>query len=561
MLILGLADNHDSGAVLVEDARILAACGQERIDRQKNSGAFPWGAIDAVLDVAGKRLRDIDRVVFGTSFTPSYALRRWPDLHHNRKGADNQFDYLLNLYILYQVGLVKRGMQGMELRACKALLGKQLKKGGIEAPVDLMDHHSAHAQAAWRTQALDPCLVFTVDAMGDGTTVGVWLGRDGELEKLWSQSGLAAINTYYSRVTQFLGFLPNRHEGKVTGLAALADPPEALLAHFRTLLRFEAPGFSTLDYRKRQSVDDPFYKELSRWSREEVAAATQTVLEEAVCALVDHWVAETGVADIALCGGIHANVKLNQRISELPAVDSMWVFPHMGDGGLPLGAALAAANAPPATLETLYLGPRYTDNEIARELHLAHLKKTRPEDLAKEVANLLAQGKVVARFDGAMEYGPRALGNRSVLVRPDDPKVNDWLNDRLDRSEFMPFAPVVRAEDAPTFFPGLDKASQAARFMTTCFPCTPAFRKAAPGAVHVDDTARPQVLRREDNPDFYRILEEFCSATGLPALINTSFNRHEEPIVCSPHNAIRSWRESELDALAIGPYLVLRDAS
>ena len=191
-----------------------------------------------------------------------------------------------------------------------------------------------------------------------------------------------------------------------------------------------------------------------------------------------------------------------------------------------------------------------------KELKIAGLKGQRPEDLASVVADLLADGQVVARFDGPMEFGPRALGNRTLLVRPDAPDVNEWLNKRLERTEFMPFAPVVLEEDAGRLFVGVDKARDAARFMTVCFEATDEMKQLCPGCVHVDGTARPQIIRHEDNPAYAAILRAFKNKTGIPALINTSFNMHEEPIVCSPYDAIRAWKRGKLDALILGPYLI-----
>ncbi len=557
MRILGFADNHDSSAAVVANGRVVAACGQERIDRVKNSGAFPWGAIDAVLDQAGLRYRDIDRIVCGSAFTPSFLLRRFPGLHQEQKRGRGQFSYPLNLYFLYQSALRKAGLHSLEVKACQRLLETHLKQRPFEVQqVEMVDHHTAHAQAAYRTQPRSQCLVITVDAMGDGQSVTVRVGRDGELEPGFAQSGLAAINTYYSRTTEWLGFTPNRHEGKVTGLAAYTEPPTALLDHYRKLLHHEGSGLSTLNMFARHSPQDDFYRVLEGYNREEIAAALQRVLEEAICGLVAHWVQETGIGDVAVCGGVFANVKLNQRIVELDCVDSLWVYPNMGDGGLAAGGALAVASPSPAAMETPYLGPSYADNVIARELNIAGLRPSKPKDLAREVAQLLADGKVVARFDGQMEWGPRALGNRTLLCRPDDPTVNDWLNKKLKRTEFMPFAPAVLAEDAGRLFKGHDKAPQSARFMTVCFEAQSELAELGRGVVHVDGTARPQVVHEADAPQFHRILHHFRELTGLPALINTSFNLHEEPIVCSPFDAIRAWKQGELDALAIGPYLV-----
>jgi carbamoyltransferase len=561
MLTLGLSDNHDASAALVQDRRLISACGQERVDRIKNSGVFPLDAMDATLDAAGLRYRDVDKVVLGSAFTPSWLLRRFPGFHHQQKKANSQFSPLLNAYILYQVALQKAKATGLETRLCRGLIQRQLRHRGLEnTQVVLMDHHSAHAHSAYRTQSHDQALVFTLDAMGDGISATVWQGQNGQLNRLFAQSGLAAINTYYSRVTEFLGFTANRHEGKITGLAAYAEAPPELVAHFAKQLRFVEPGFSRTNYASRQHPEDAFFRVLKRFSREEIASALQAQLERAVCDMVRYWVKKTKANHVAVAGGTFANVKLNQRIAELPCVASLWVYPNMGDGGLAAGAALSGGEVPPHRLKTTYLGPDPGIGEMARALSRAGLKRTKPRNMALSVAKLLNAGKVVAHFDGAMEWGPRALGNRSLLVRPDDPRINEWLNERLSRTEFMPFAPIVRAEDAPRFFIGLEKAAEAARFMTVCFDCTDAFKKQAAGVVHVDGTARPQVLHEQDNPRLHTILTAFQDLSGLDSLVNTSFNLHEEPIVCTPNDAVRAWKEGRLDALSMGPFLVTQPA-
>jgi carbamoyltransferase len=555
--ILGIADNHDASAALVSDGRLVAACGQERIDRIKNSGAFPWGAIDATLDAGGIRARDVDRVVFGTAFTPSWLLRRFPDAHHKRK-HQGQFDPALNAYIAYQVGLRSTGLHMQEAEACRRLLHKKMKdRGFVNASVDVLDHHMSHAQAAYRSQPHASALVITVDAMGDGRSATASVGRNGLISMHWSQSGFAAVNTFYSRITEYLGFTANRHEGKVTGLAALATPPPGLLQHMRTQLRFVKGRFSRTNYLKTQSLSDPFYVALKDYSREEVAAAAQGALEEAVCDLVRHHIRRTGIADVAVCGGVFANVKLNQRLAELDELKSLSVFPNMSDGGLAVGAAMASAGMPPQSLETAYLGPSFDDENLARSLATGDLRPQKV-DVMKRVLELLEEGKVVARFDGAMEFGPRALGNRSLLLRPDDPSANQWLNARLKRSEFMPFAPLLADEDAEACFVDVNVARDAARFMTVCFQATESFAQLCPGVVHVDGSARPQLLRQQDNPVLHELLVQWKARTFIPALVNTSFNLHEEPIVCTPGDAVRAFKQAELDALWMGPYLVER---
>ncbi len=230
---------------------------------------------------------------------------------------------------------------------------------------------------------------------------------------------------------------------------------------------------------------------------------------------------------------------------------------------MPVGAALAAyydhPQAPPVErrlcMEHVFLGPSFSDEEIRQELERAGVEADYHQDIESEMAKLLASGKVVARFNGPMEYGPRALGNRSILYQPTDPSVNDWLNDALARTEFMPFAPATLWEKADASFEGVDGARQTARFMTITFRCTPWMQETCPGVVHLDGTARPQLVRQDDNPSFYRVIEEYQRLTGLPTIINTSFNMHEEPIVCTPQDAIRAFRQGRLDFLAIGHWL------
>ncbi len=560
MIVLGIADNHDSGAAICIDGRLISAVNQERIDRVKQSGAFPWGAIDEALRVAGVVERQVDRIVFGTSFTPSAILRAAPERHAAAK-AGGQFSPWLHGYIVYQSGLKATGLHTLEVDACKRILTRRLKaRPFVKASIEMMDHHRAHAEGAYRTQARQRALVLTVDAMGDGTTATASLGIDGQLDLLWRQSGLASINTFYSRVTERLGFTAIRHEGKITGLAAYADAPPALLHHFRSRVRFEGPGFSRMAAERIDRADDSFWGELANWSREEVASAAQQILEEAVVAYVAHWVQETGVGHVAVAGGVFANVKLNQHIAALPEVDSLWVIPHMGDGGLAAGAALGAAGATPTRLSHAYWGPSFTDKECRQALATAGIKRHRPKDAVDKVARLLAKGKVVGRFHGGMEWGPRALGNRSILARPHDPTVNDWLNERLGRSEFMPFAPVVRVEDAERYFLGTPKAMDAARFMTVCFETTARFQEECPAAVHVDGTARPQFIDADTQPELHKLLGAVGDLTGTPVLINTSFNLHEEPIVCTPSDAIRAWQGATLDVLWLGEQVLTQRA-
>jgi carbamoyltransferase len=302
------------------------------------------------------------------------------------------------------------------------------------------------------------------------------------------------------------------------------------------------------------------------WTKEDLAASIQVLSEEVARDCVGHWVRRTGRRNVALAGGLFANVRINEEIHALPEVERTFVHPGMSDEGLAVGAALALQGEAdrrrgrpyePRALDHVYLGSAFGAGEIASAVRAAGLKATHhPGAIEVEVARQLSLGKVVARFDGAMEYGPRALGNRSILYQPGDPSVNDWLNELLRRTEFMPFAPASLAEHTAQLYQDPAGAEDTARFMTVTFHCTPWMAERCAGVVHVDNTARPQIVRREDNPSYHRIIEEYARRTGVPVIINTSFNIHEEPIVRTPQDAIRAFLDSALDYLAIGEVLV-----
>jgi len=562
MRVLGISDNHNAGAALTIDGRLVAAVNEERLTRAKNASGFPERAIAETLRVGGLTPAEIDLVVVAGEITPSFFLRRAPRFHQRAKAGSGQFGALFSLYIYYQVAARRLGWPyRLDRRWSQRLLARRLAALGFRCPVEMRDHHQAHAEGAFLCGPFARATIITADAMGDGVTATVSVGRaDGRIERVYAQSGLAALNPYYSRVTALLGFTPLRHEGKVTGLAAYGDPAR-LAPLFRRQLHFCGPGFSTLGHPLRDHPRLGWRRQLWAEPPADVAAGCQRALEEAVTAFVDYWVRRTGVADVALAGGIFENVKLNQRVRELASVAAVSVFPHMSDGGLAAGAALAASGGRPAPLPTIYLGASYDEETIRAELTRAGVRYERPADIADAVAEALAAGEVVPRFTGAMEYGPRALGHRSIYFRADDPSANDWLNKRLGRSEFMPFAPMTTDEAADRFFVGLDGARFAARFMTMCFDCTAEMKRVAPGCVHVDGTARPQVVRREDCPDAHAILTAGERRGRPPILLNTSFNMHEEPIVMSPADAIGAWRAAGFRCLAIGPFLATAGAA
>ena len=364
----------------------------------------------------GVAYKDVDVIAVGSSFTPSAVLRQFPEQHQNAK-EHGQFSAKLHGYLVYQSTLRKLGLEKTEIAACARIIRDKLKQRPFENyTLEMLDHHQCHAEAAYRTQSKDRCLVLTIDAMGDGLSATTWKGENGTLQSLWSQSGLSAMSMFYSRVTEILGYKPLRHEGKITGLAALAEAPQALVDHFQKSVHFDEKRgrFNRVPIAKPAQPTDAFWTFCNDFTPAEVASAAQLVLERNMCAYVSHWVKETGLSDVVVAGGIFANVKMNQRLAALDCVESLWVLPHMGDGGLGAGAALKAANAQPTALPNVYLGfeaPRTDVFKAIKRNNLTH----NPVDLER-IADILCDGGVVARACGKMEWGPRALGNRSILV-------------------------------------------------------------------------------------------------------------------------------------------------
>ena len=556
MIILGIADNHDSGAALMIEGKLVAAVNQERIDRDKNSSAFPYGAIDAVCSLARISPREIDIVVVGTSYTPSAVLRFAHGFHQKYK-KEGQFSKALHGYMLYQSVLRRTGLEQIEKKASQWIVQKNLSAICPQNPdIFMMDHHEAHAQGAYRTQHLDRCLVLTLDAMGDGCSATVWQGEKGTLRRLWDQSGLAAINLFYSRITEVLGFRPLRHEGKITGLAARGVIDSDLVEEMRRQVSFSNGKFTRMAVWTPASKTDAFWKKIQNTNRDIVAACAQKVLEEVTCAYVEHWIKKTGCGNIALAGGVFANVRLNQKIALLPCVNSIWVLPHMGDGGLAVGAILGQNNSTPQSIKDVFWGPKHNKIDKQRAIQ-RHSVRIITEDVIEQAVEILCGGGIIARSTGRMEWGPRALGNRSVLACAQDSSITDRLNQKLHRSDFMPFAPMIREEDASKYLCDIEKYGHCLSFMTICVHTTPLLQKLAPAIVHIDGTVRPQLIHKEDQPEIHTLLTRIDEKTGVGVLINTSFNLHEEPIVCTPDESIRAAIAADLDALWLEEKLLL----
>lgn len=584
MGILGIVCSHDGTLSYVENGRHEFSIGEERINRVKAYIGFPFSALRYALDNGMLDPAKVDAVAVPLAHYPSRAAemfafiltedKKYYDLQNDPKPkdfylADDDWKQIKNDEDCQQY--VRTKIAG--------LLGKH----GIKAPIYFHDHHHSHAASAYYSSGLKgrKVLALTMDGEGDGLSATVSLCEDGKITRLSQTDKFNSAGYIYSAVTKKCGFKVSRHEGKITGLAAYGDPTKAYDFFAKHIVfeegRLRVKGLKgfRLDQRIIQKIlgyfginvpigADELIDRYGEISHADLSATIQRLLEDRIELIVRYWVQKTGVRDVVVAGGIFANVKFNQRIGELDCVDSLFVFPDMGDGGTAYGAAMLTQaeqgnfSADISKLETVYLGPEFSDEAIESFLREEpSLTYSRSGNVAAEAAALIADKKIVGWFQGRMEYGPRALGHRSILATPVDASINKWLNDRMKRTEFMPFAPSCLYEYADELFDiPKDTLKRPAEFMTITFRMKSPWAERAPAVAHVDKTARPQLVRKEKEPLYHALLTEFNRLTGLPLVINTSFNVHEEPIVCHPREAIKAVTTKIIDVLAIGNYIV-----
>jgi carbamoyltransferase len=432
-----------------------------------------------------------------------------------------------------------------------------------ETHLGFFNHHRAHALPTLFHTDWPEALLYTADGGGDNMQYSIRRFREAKLETLYGgDEGLAepqridSLGLAYGFATQALGFRINRHEGKLTGLAAYGKPVlyDTLARHFRV----DEAGEIHSDFADYHAMRRTIFELAEGVAREDVAASAQKLLESFVLDAVGRILQRTGHRHLGLSGGIFANVRLNQRLAEEMPVDEVFIYPAMSDQGLACGGVLDFLLARDGLdhwlkqrwrLENLYYGRDYgraIDDRLGGDPAFARVS-TSP---AKTAAELLAAGKIVAIYTLGMEYGPRALGARSIMAAPTDAEINRILNERLTRSEFMPFAPFIAAEDAETVFDLGPATGYAARFMTITCRVRDAWRERIPAVVHVDGTARPQVIARDQNALYYDILAGYKALTGIPVLVNTSFNVHEEPIINGPDECARALAEGRIDYVA-----------
>jgi carbamoyltransferase len=555
MITLGFnySQMHDSSACIACDGELLFAVAEERISRIKHDAGFPRLAIRACLDFAKVLPDQVDFICQG-----------WP-------APSSVFATDLKCFLRGQYPLTYSNV----LNSTRLYASMAHQNGGFnlfthyfgptKARMRFVEHHLAHAISAYSYGGFDKAAVVVMDGRGAWEASSIWYGHDGRLDHVLTIPWPNSLGLFYAQFTQYLGFVPNSDEWKVMGLAPYGSPG-VNLGEFISLnhetYRVNAPllfersnGTSAIAKRlgpertPESEIDDSF---------KNVAFAVQDACEAAMLALVKLATQKTGSRNICLAGGVALNSKANGKIQASGMVENIFVQPAASDDGVALGAVFApyldgGGRLPMKPLRHAYLGPEFSDAEIEKALLTYKLRASKLSDVAATTAEFLANGKIIGWFQGRMEFGPRALGHRSILADPRDPEMNAKVNNAVKfREWWRPFAPSMLKEVAEEY---LEHACDSP-FMILTNPVRPEKRDIIPSVTHVDGSARPQTVEKDVSPLYWNLINEFGKRTGVPVLMNTSFNLRGEAIVNTPTDAIRTFFSSGMDALVIGSYLV-----
>jgi len=557
---LGINDGHTAGAALVRNGHVAAAIQEERLVNEKNYSGVPRRAAHEVFRISGIHPHDVD-VVAIVSLNRVYApLKELP-------WKVRLFEWISpyvasHWWARFYVRILSRRRRMDELRALFRELGIEQKE------LMFVEHHRAHAATAFFPRPWDDrALVLTADGAGDGMSSTVGVGEAYDIRRVASSTYYDSVgNTFYSEVTAFLGMKRWEHEYKVMGLAPYGRAEYALDV-MRSLIRIHPSRpleFQNTSGKCGTQVQKVLGRKLAAQRFDNIAAACQLHFEELMVQWVRNAIRATGVHKVACAGGLFLNVKANKRLRELPEVEDIFFYPACDDGGTPVGAALEAyyrfcerdgLKPEREPIGPIYYGRTYEDEEIEAALRQrGYTRAERIDEIDSVLGGLVAKGKIVARFAGGDEWGPRALGNRTILADPQDLRVVRKINAAIKQRDFwMPFAPSILEEDLDEYLVN----ARPARYMIEAFDTT-AKAESLAAALHPQDrTARPQTVNSW-NPGYRNAIEAFRDETGIGGVLNTSFNLHGFPIVGTPDVAISTFENSQLDALALGNYLITR---
>jgi carbamoyltransferase len=569
MLTLGInAVFHDSAACLVQDGQVVAAAEEERFTRIKHgkrplpftTWELPFHAIDYCLGAAGVELADVDHVAY--SYDPKVLLRDrakderialplQPSAYPAKQSWTSPWEPLALAYIM---NAERQLLDGAPHHIRRRFVGAKLSR---QWQWHYVEHHLAHESSAFLAAPFPESAVMTLDGRGElaTTTYGHFDGdrfaRIGEVQMPHS------LGLLYEQVTDYLGFLHSSDEYKVMALASYGSP--LFVGEFREMVHLGSDG--RYEIRDVNLVErfGPARARGAEFTQKhfDIARSLQWVLEETAVELSRFLHDATGSPNLCMAGGVALNCVMNARIRDAGLFERVWVQPAAGDAGTALGAALwadwqARGGGKSWHMDHAFWGPRFTDEEIEAFLQRSRLKYRRMKDIASDTADVLAQDRIVGWFQGRMEFGPRALGGRSILASPLSADMQQRLNEIKDREDFRPVAPVVLEEEAPNWFVN----GRASPFMLFVYDVVPDKAARIPAVRHVDGTARIQTINRRQNPLYYDLLKAFRQRTGVPVLVNTSFNTRSEPVVCTPRDAVECFWTSPIDALAIGSFLL-----
>jgi carbamoyltransferase len=520
---------HDPAAALVVDGEIVAAAEEERFSRRKHgkppvafsTWELPEAAMAFCLEEGGLQPRDLDAVAY--SYDPDLALAPGADV------TAAEWEGLRTLYVRRAPLFLRTSLPGLD-----------------PAIVRWVPHHVAHAASATFASGFDPCGVLVLDGRGERASHLAGAFADGRLDVLAAQELPHSLGLLYEDLTAHLGFRRSSDEYKVMAMASYGTP--SYIDDFRRLVRTDGAGGFTVE-----RVD------LARYpAGPDLAASVQHRLEEVLLELAGWLHARTGLRDLVLAGGVALNCVANSRIWREGPFERVWVQPASGDSGTALGAALHVARElgdRPAPMRTAALGRGWDEDELESRLRTAGVRYERPDDVADAVGEVLAGNGVVAWFQGRSEFGPRALGHRSLLADPRRPANLEKLNDIKGREQFRPVAPMVLAERASGIFEGGPLPSP---YMLFTHAVRDGWAERIPAVVHVDGSARVQTVDRDEEPLVARMLEAFEARTGVPVVVNTSLNTAGRPMVDDPRDALECFGSAPVDVLALGPFVVRR---
>lgn len=568
MYTLGInAVYHDSSACLVKDGIVIAAAEEERFTRQKHAKRpipfstyeLPFFAIEYCLRAGDIELNDVDHVAY--SYDP-YQLLEIDNASHIALPLEPSLDALNtkskspweSLFLSYVINAPRQFADGAPHHLAKRFTKK------IPTPYKwhFVDHHRAHEASAFFASPFSCAAVMTLDGRGELATTTYGLGEHMSLRRLAQVNMPHSLGLLYEEVTKHLGFLHSSDEYKVMALASMGKP--SYLSVFRNIIQLGQNGSYTIAELDFSSFIGParLRGEPLNQYHYDIASSAQTVLEETVMELAEWLYRETHLQYLCLAGGVALNCVLNSRLQRHSSFTDIWIQPAAGDAGTALGAALwvdAEQNQSSSRtyyMNDVYLGPQFIDSEIEQLLRWSNIPYKFFENVTERTAELLSANKIVGWFQGRMEFGPRALGARSILASPAQLSMQERLNELKDREDFRPVAPVVLEEEASKWF--IDCKSSP--FMLFVYNVQPDKAHLIPAALHVDGTARVQTVNFSQNALLHNLLKAFYALSDIPLLINTSFNIRGEPIVCTPRDAIACFWTSPLDALVIGSYIL-----